>query len=298
MNKLIAVALVFALTATSIAQDAAKPYSEMSYEELLQVAPDTLNKTDKKAFRKAFKKAKYAEKKRLATEKKRLRAIEKARLKREKAIQKRLKKVHKYYSNTLLNRDEFSTNIEVAGPLIAPGMDWTNFFFGSKSRPKYALVAILTPTSEQTTIQMPVAIHTNIHGLSIPSLQILDITPAEYATLKNIWPNHHTAFLTGGTQRNVTIFSQETRECTAEECYFLEKFAIDLQLSDIVNAIERRTHLAVKVEAQNSPPLVVRIQYEYLLGFIERLSEADSRFFELGDMAANGREHIAKTTEN
>lgn len=296
MKNLMLVIIFMVCACAASAQDTPKSFDEMTYEELQRIEADTLSKQAKKVFKKALKKAKRAEEKRIKAEEKRLHAIRKAQQKRDKAIQKRLKKVRKYYDHTSLNRDEFSANIEVAGPLISSNMDWTNLFFGSRLQPKFALVAILNPQNNETSFHMPVSMYTSVSGLSLPSLQLLDITPAEYASIKNIWPDHHQAYLTGGIARDVTIFEQEVDECTVENCYFLERFSVQLRLNDILDAVKRRSELAVKINAHNEPAMVVRVRFEYLLGFIDRLSEANGKFSELGQIAAKGRDHIIETT--
>jgi len=294
MKHILAIVFMLALSVSTAAQDTAKPFNEMSYEELQQVAPDTLSKQAKKVYKKALKKAKYAEKKRQAAEKKRLRAIEKAQQKRDKAIRKRLKKVNKYYANTFIARDEFSVVTRVKAPVLSPIADWNSLFFGAKNQPQYSLVANIQPDGKKSIV-LRLAVNSHIQGLSILSLELLDILPEEYATLKHLWPNYQTALVTGGAKRTLKTIKQRENGCTVEDCYFLERSAIYLKLSDITSAVEHRAPLAVKVLADNEQATIVRLPYAYLLGFIERLSEADSQFSNLKQMATAGRSYLVQT---
>jgi len=294
MKHILAIVFILVLTVSSAAQEAAKPFDEMTYQELQQVATETLSKQARKSYKKALKKAKYIEKKRRSAEKKRLRAAEKARAKREKAIRKRLKKVNKYYDNTTIAADEFSVITRVRAPVLSPIADWNSLFFGAKNQPQYSLVANINPDGNKSIV-LRLAVNSHIQGLSIHSLELLDILPEEYATLKHLWPNHHTALVTGGARRTVKTVEQRENGCTVEDCYFLERSAVYLKLSDIADAVIRRDPLAVKVLADNEQATIVRLPFAYLLGFIERLSEADSQFSNLKQMAKAGRTYLIQT---
>lgn len=294
MKHILTIVFMVALSVSGAAQEVVKPFDEMSYEELQQVAPETLSKQAKKVYKKALKKAKYAERARQKAEEKRQRAIGRAQQKREKAIRKRLKKVNKYYDNTAIVADEFSVITRVRAPVLSPTADWNSLFFGAKNQPQYSLVANVKPDGNKSIV-LRLAVNSHIQGLSIHSLETLDILPEEYATLKHLWPNHHTALVTGGAKRTVKTVTQRENGCTIEDCYFLERSAVYLKLSDITDAVVRRAPLAVKVLADNEQATIVRLPYAYLLGFIERLAEAHSQFADLKEMAADGRTYLIHT---
>jgi len=293
MKQIVFILLFVGLSFTAQAQDAAiKPFSEMSYEELMNVDQASLDKKAKKALKKALSKAKKAEKARQRAEKKRLKAEAQAEKKRQRVAAKKLKKTTKVYSSTVIGKDEFSAFIEVVGPQNFVRKGQASDLFDMQPVPKYSLISLIDPQSG--THELKAYIHTSVNDPEFNSgrLMFLGISAEEYARRKGFWKDFQTASLSGGVQRNVLRIRQSAESCTDIACYFDEDVAVELNAIDLKNALRAKSELAFKLSGKRGSPVIVRIPYSYLVGYAWKLSELNSSMAEFSELSREGRAYI------
>jgi len=309
MQKLFIVFILLTFSTFSWAEELSKSFTEMTLTELQHVDTATLDKKAKKSHKKALSAAQKAEKKRLRAEakaekarlraeKKHLKAEAAAKRKQEKAAAKKLKKVNKYYKNTTIKKDEFTTNYEVDGPLISPQGDWDNLFFNIFVGPKKALGAVIEPADMKVTLALLVNVEKKVEGINVFRLELSNKSIADYAHKRNIWPNYNSALLKGAKTRTVETFKRVVGDCTIEKCVFNESFFVQLELNDIRLSVQNRSDLAIRVSGNNTNNLVLNIPFAYMVGFIDRFSEIDTRYQDLKQVATDARNFIlnASTT--
>ncbi|PCI59792.1 MAG: hypothetical protein COB37_10875 [Kordiimonadales bacterium] len=290
MKHFVIIVSILAFSLALQAQDEpTRPFIEMSYEELQGFDVQGLDKKQKKAHKKALKKAKKAHKKAK-------KAAAKSRKKREKAVRKKLKKFNRSYTKTKIIRDDFEATIEVAGKYTVNRSRNTSFLDALNTTyapTEYFLRAFYNPATHSLDIQ---AFVKRKFSLEVPQakLNFLEISPAAYATRKGWWANYTNAKLRGGITRNINRISKSTDSCLGGICAFLEKFAIDLNSDDMFNAIEKHEDLALKVNSANEKAFFLYIPADHMMGFLLKLSEADSKLAYLGKP---GREFRAEITQ-
>jgi len=298
MKQLLVIIALLAITLTAEAQtEQSKPYNEMTLEELKAVNVKKLAKTEKKAHKKALRTAQKAHKKALRAARKAEKAHKKAVAKRKKAAQKKLKKVHKVYHATKIAKDEFSTYVEVVGPLNFTRKANIHDIFSSNPVPQYSLISLINPDTDEHQLQAYV--HTGVHDPNFTSdrLIVLGISAEEYARRKGFWRNFHTAALSGGAKRRVLPVRQSADSCKELYCNFEEDVSIQLKTEDLLTALHTKNGLAFRLSGERGDPEVVRIPYSYLVGYALRLSELNSNQGKLSELAQAGRNHILNSAD-
>lgn len=282
--KYTSILLAFFLFILPISAEESQPYDQMSYEELLQVDQSALSKTEKKAFKKAYRTAKKAEKKRKKAEAKRRKAEEKARKKRQKLAQKKLKKLEKAYQKTRLTKDDFESSYKVRGAEqvnYSSAGNAVGSLFSAYSPTKYFLRSSVYPAKDYFFIQVYI---TRRFAMKIPqeNLNALAISPEEYARRKGWWADYNRASLKGGKVRKLRPITRSSDTCYGI-CYFNEELAVSLEAQDLLDAINGNTDLQVKVYSPKEPAFILNVNRDYMMGFLMRLSEMDSDLTYLGD---------------
>jgi len=301
MKQILFILLIFSVSfATQAVDELTKSYSEMSYEELKAVDKAALDKNAKKALKKALSKAKKAERTRIKAEKKVLRAREKEakaklkaekkhmaieakkKLKARKAAQRRLNYINDVHKGTSISKDEFEANIKIRGKSGTQSDYATISALGNGGSLKYFIRGYYNPTTSTGNFQLYVTVKFS-EVVPQDALEAFDVSPAAYASKKGWWKNYNRAALSGGKSRKVHEIDQYAKDC-AYYCNFYEDIAIVLDLKDIANSVENRANLRIKLSSRKTKSIIINIPYDYMLGYLLRLSETDSRLASIGEI--------------
>lgn len=272
--------LIFAAPAE--AQDPI-PYDQMSYEELQQVEQTQLSKTDKKAWKKAYRKAekafKKAEKTRQKVEKKRAKAEAKRNAKVRKAVNRQLSAINSSYAKASIYKDDFEANLRIRGKQNSQS-DWdTISVLGTGGQIRYFLRSFYNPAQNELLTQAYVTVQFQ-RVVDQAHLDKSGLSPARYARRKGWFYGYSRAALRGGKVAPFNVISHNAPTC-AYYCKFNEEYAVTLNLPDILRAIEAETNLDIKISANNAPSLILTIPYYYMVGYILKLADTDSRLSDL-----------------
>ncbi len=311
---LITIMLLVASAGLHASDDQAKSYEEMTLEELQAVNTKALDKSAKKAHKKALRDAKKAakaaqkaerkrqkaaqraERARQKAEKKRLAKLAKMKRKTQKRAQKKLNYINKVYNGTSIIKDDFEANIQIRG---RDGSQYDSdiiYVLGNGGRIRYFLRSFYNPQSNNIVLQAYVTIKFS-EVVNEAMLAEHHLTAAAYATQQGWWKKYSLAALRGGIGLEVKRIRSYTDNC-AYYCAFYEDIAITLDLEAVQKAVYQQQDLAMKISSKYAPPLVLNIPHDYMVGYLLRLSETDSR---LSHVSVDARTNInairAQTTD-
>ena len=277
----------------SNAVDLSKPYSEMTYAELQQVDKNTLDKTDKRAFKTAFKAAQKAwskaekarkkavrkaekalrksEKNRLKAERKRLKAEAKARKKHNKFINKQLALINNAYKHTSVENDEFEGYIVISAPIYAQSS--TIFDPPVRERKEWSqLRAYFFPETNNIGLELYVSKRLTVTDLDKDSIADLHSSPENYVRREGYWKNYNRAMLAGGIKRGFISEEKYLSKCSSY-CAFREDYIVKLEFDDLKDALSNLSHFEVKISNSKLEAFIVSVPSAHLVGFLKRMSE-------------------------
>ncbi len=284
MKYYLALLIFLTFAAPTMAQEIIL-YDQMTYEQLKEVDPSSLSKVDKKAWKKAHKKAKKAhqkaerkrkklEKKQAKAEAKRRKAEEKARKKANKHIQNQLDLVATTYANTQIIRDDFEAHVTIASQFHTN----ERALFGVKDETvdnRYRLRGFYYPDRDNMVLQLVVS--QRIKTTSLTSNNIDSIrNPISYMTKNGYWPNFSRATLRGGINKPVVQMERYLDRCSFLECNFREVFSIELLPEDIVKTATSFQPLQIKISGASGTSFIETIPSAYILGFLKKLGNVNS----------------------
>jgi hypothetical protein len=293
------------LSLPSTGQDA-KPYKEMTYQELQAIDASALSKAEKKLYKKALSAAKKAEKarakaekKRIAAEKKaaksraraeakRLKAQEKARFKHNKNIYKHIELIDKTYAKSTIIKDDFKAFVEIVGPRHPKGSP----FFNYRENVDYRLRAFYYPNEPQLLFRLQLSKKIVVSELNSESIKTLRGTPERFATREGYWGNYEQAALRGGIDLEVVPLARYLSNCTAVECYFREDIGVTLKITDFITPLENIQNLELKVFGNTGPSYLASIPAAYIIGFLKKVGELDGIAGELAVVASESEKLI------
>lgn len=283
------------LTVAATAEEAAKPYDQMTLEELQAVDSKALPRDARKLFKKALRAAKKAEKQRIRAEKKaekariraekkRLRAEEKrlkAERKRKKAVAKRIKRT----KEVAIERLAFIKSIYDETAVFEAGHGRLSFQGQQASHYDSFMLIALDTTSARVHYQMQMStdagfntLNPQLHirvsrGLAVETEEMDRLGPMKYARRHGIWRRYQQATTRTGAKRALYPTDRYVEDNCYILCYFLEEVAINLSIEDIMGAIRGGQGMSIRLHSHSAPTLFVDIAYDYLVGFMARVSD-------------------------
>lgn len=297
MKQLLVLILVFSLLSGSALADApAKPYEDMTVAELKAVDTKTLSRDERRHLKKVLKAAKKAEKARIKAEKRRLKAerkAEKARIKAEKkrakAEAKRLRKARKaatkqlalietVYKNSGIYRDPGYSNLRIRGADAKISTSEAIFALSSNGgHVGYFIRTYFNPLTGGLSPQ----IYMTVSFSDVVDQDMLyekGMTAEAMANRNGWWKNYRWAALRNGAGRRLTPVDRYSNNSPYYASFF-EEYIIQLAFEDITAAVKAGTALRVEVSSpsRGAYPFTIAVSYDYLLGYLMRLSEADQR---------------------
>ena len=279
--------LTFATTAVALAPP---PYEQMTYEQLKQVDQSKLLKAEKKAWKKAFRKAakthRKVEKKKAKAKEKRRKLEEKARKERKKLLAKRLKEYERSYSKTRILMDEYEPHIQIIGNRTSwQANSSLNFILSRPVPTEYFMRAFYNPNTQTLTLQV-YCIKSFTEKIPVTPEGVPLTSPMQYAAYANWWGNYYKATLRGGSGRKIIAITKNAKNSAGSYYNFYEESAIYIDTEDLFQSIRNNENLSIKVSTRSKTPVLITLTPDYIAGFIKKLSEVDSRLA-----------HFAKTAE-
>lgn len=283
------------LTVAATAEEAAKPFDQMTLEELQAVDSKALPRDAKKLFKKALKSAKKAEKQRIRAEKKaekariraekkRLRAEEKrlkAERKRKKAEARRMKEAKEVAARRLAfiksTYDETAVFEAGYGRLSIQGQQASHYdsfmltALGTNSARVHYQMQISTDTDFNT---LNPQLHISVsRGIPVEREEFERVGPMKYAKRHGVWRRYRQASTRTGARRALHPTDRYVEGNCYSLCYFLEEVAIDLSIEDIMSAIQNGQGMSIRLHSHRAPTLFVDIAYDYLVGLMARVAD-------------------------
>ncbi|WP_286830661.1 MULTISPECIES: hypothetical protein [Kordiimonas] len=286
MKQLLALALALTfLSGPVLADTPNKPYEEMTIAELQAVDTKPLSRDEKKHLKSVLKAKKKAEKARLREEKKRAKAEAKRLKKARREASKQLSYIQAVYKKSGIFRDPGNSRLRIRGADASISSAEAILALSSNGgHVGYFIRTYYDPVSGTLSPQIYLTVKFS-DTVDQDQLDARNATAEAYANRRGWWKNYRWATL-GGAGRNLTLVDRYSNNAPYYPSFF-EEYVIRLAFEDITAAVKAGSTLRVDVRSasRGAGAFTVAVPYDYLLGYLMRLSEADMRLAYLKDWA-------------